>query len=299
MLVSVGIPTFNRAHLLQRAVESVLSQTLPSLELVISDNASTDGTAAYCADVAGADDRVVILRLGTNAGATANFKSALDAASGDTFMWLADDDWLDPDYLHRCVQRLHSAPDLVVVVGQEHLHTPSGEIVEKPLIDLCSDRPYERVRDYYRTVQQNTMFYGLAPIDVWRAASRDMPDAIGVDWLVAARAAYAGKVVTERSVRLHRSAGGASMNVRDLAAQIEGRRLATWTPYSVIAFRVAHDLITHSQYGDLPRHTRLRLAATCLRSIVWRKVLPLDAAKLILPPRVYARVRDAYRGWRT
>ena len=47
-LLSIGIPTFNRAETLKQAVESLLAQDYPNIELVISDNASTDDTERVC-----------------------------------------------------------------------------------------------------------------------------------------------------------------------------------------------------------------------------------------------------------
>ena len=61
-LVSVGIPTFNRLIMLRRAVDSALSQDYPNLEVVISDNASTDGTQAWCEQLARRDSRVRYVR---------------------------------------------------------------------------------------------------------------------------------------------------------------------------------------------------------------------------------------------
>jgi len=70
--VSIGIPTYNRAAGLERAVASVLGQTHRELELVISDNASTDNTPELCARLSASDARVRFLRQPFNRGPTAN-----------------------------------------------------------------------------------------------------------------------------------------------------------------------------------------------------------------------------------
>src|SRR5579862_7896404 len=101
-LVTVGIPTFNRLETLQRAVKSVLAQDYPNLELVISDNASTDGTLAWLQKIAAEDSRVRYFRQSSNLGATANMNSVLRRARGSLCMLMGDDDWLEPSYVSRC-----------------------------------------------------------------------------------------------------------------------------------------------------------------------------------------------------
>jgi glycosyltransferase involved in cell wall biosynthesis len=94
-LVSVGIPTRNRSHSLRCAVASVLCQTYAPVELIISDNASTDSTMQYCRDVCAVNSSILYLRSDANHGAAHNFNTVLLSSHGDYFMWLGDDDWLD------------------------------------------------------------------------------------------------------------------------------------------------------------------------------------------------------------
>ena len=101
-LVSVGIPTYNRLPRLQRAVASVLAQDYPNLELVVSDNASTDGTEAWLAELAEAHPNVVVHRNPANIGPTRNFNQARDASRGDLLLWLGDDDVIEPGYVSAC-----------------------------------------------------------------------------------------------------------------------------------------------------------------------------------------------------
>jgi glycosyltransferase involved in cell wall biosynthesis len=79
-LVTVGIPTYNPAAILGRAVESVISQDYQNLELIISDNASTDSTAVVCRDFTRRDNRVRCMRQESNCTSPANFLSLLAQA---------------------------------------------------------------------------------------------------------------------------------------------------------------------------------------------------------------------------
>ncbi|HVT36944.1 MAG TPA: glycosyltransferase family 2 protein [Nevskiaceae bacterium] len=91
--VSVILPTYNRAHTLRRAIDSVLAQTHADLELIVVDDGSTDDTAALLASIA--DPRLRVERPPANEGAAAARNRGISAARGE---WLAfqdsDDQWL-------------------------------------------------------------------------------------------------------------------------------------------------------------------------------------------------------------
>src|ERR1039458_5587870 len=98
-LVSIGIPTYNRRQFAVRAVKSALSQTYTNIEVIVSDNASTDDTVEHLSAIQ--DERLVILRHSANAGMVANFNSCLSAATGELFLMLSDDDWLEPPAIEK------------------------------------------------------------------------------------------------------------------------------------------------------------------------------------------------------
>src|SRR6266576_1044088 len=116
-LVSVGLPTYNRAPGLKRAIESVLGQDYSNFELIISDNASTDETQRVCEECCARDQRIQYIRQPRNAGARANFLEVLRLARAEYFMWLADDDWLESSYLSCCTEQLIANPDFSMVAG--------------------------------------------------------------------------------------------------------------------------------------------------------------------------------------
>jgi glycosyltransferase involved in cell wall biosynthesis len=113
-LVSIGLPVFNGENYIAEAIESVLSQTLGDLELVISDNASTDGTQAICRDFARRDRRIVYARNERNLGAAPNYNRSFDLSRGRYFKWLAHDDRIEPTFLARTAAVLEAEPDVVL-----------------------------------------------------------------------------------------------------------------------------------------------------------------------------------------
>lgn len=113
-LVSVGVPVFNEEKHLRATLDSLLRQTYPALEIVVSDNASTDGTANICREYAAKDPRVRYHRQPENLGASANFNRALELSRGEFFHWAAGHDDHPPELIERCVGVLRTDPTLAL-----------------------------------------------------------------------------------------------------------------------------------------------------------------------------------------
>ncbi len=101
MLVSVYIPTRNRASLLASAVESVRRQTYANLELVVVDDGSTDGTPALLAALARQEPRLRVIRNEQSQGGAAARNTAIRAARGTFITGLDDDDSFTPERIER------------------------------------------------------------------------------------------------------------------------------------------------------------------------------------------------------
>jgi glycosyltransferase involved in cell wall biosynthesis len=115
--VSIGLPVYNGELHLAAAIESILAQTFNDFELIISDNASTDGTAAICQRYAAQDARIRNVRQPENCGASANFDYVLKAATAPLFMWFAADDACEPDLLALLVGCHDADPAIVLATS--------------------------------------------------------------------------------------------------------------------------------------------------------------------------------------
>ena len=100
--VTIGLPTINRSLLAQRAIESVLKQSYGDIELVVSDDVSTDDTVACIEQID--DPRLVLFKQKERLGLVANFDFCLRHAGGEFFLLLGDDDLLHPEAIERLVQ---------------------------------------------------------------------------------------------------------------------------------------------------------------------------------------------------
>ncbi|MBU4415143.1 MAG: glycosyltransferase, partial [Proteobacteria bacterium] len=124
-LVSVGMPVYNGAKTLRRALDSILEQDYTNFELIISDNASTDETTEICREYAARDSRISYYRIEKNTGAVWNFNRVFELASGKYFMWAAHDDDHLPSFISKCVERLEANTQAVLCAP----HT-SGHVEE-------------------------------------------------------------------------------------------------------------------------------------------------------------------------
>ena len=120
--ISVVIPVFNGERFLRDAISSVLAQGEDSLEVLVVDDGSTDGSAAVAA---GFGSRVRILSQ-SNAGHVAARNRGLSAARGDYITSLDADDLFTPDKFALQAGRLDRRPDIDIVIGQLSYLGPDG-----------------------------------------------------------------------------------------------------------------------------------------------------------------------------
>ena len=195
-LVSIGMPTFNGELYIARALDSLLAQDYPNLELIISDNGSTDGTEAIARDYAGRFDRVRYVRQQINLGAYANFNFVLGEATGEYFMWAADHDLHDPTFVSKCVAALEADPAAVLAYPQSYLIDENGSVIEEmdDQIDLGQPSALYRYKHLIWRLIICNMIYGVSRREAM-AATGGFPDIISPDHGCLARMVLQGTVL--------------------------------------------------------------------------------------------------------
>lgn len=112
-LVTIGLPVYNGAAYLDEALRSLCAQDFPDLDILISDNASTDDTPAIIDRWAKADKRIRAVRQNDNIGAIANFAFVLDNATTPWFIFGAHDDRWSPNYVSSLYAAVTQRPGLI------------------------------------------------------------------------------------------------------------------------------------------------------------------------------------------
>ena len=268
-LVSIGIPTYARGELLDRAIASALGQTWPELEVVISDNASPDDTPQRCARWAQADARVRVLRQPANVGPTANFNAVWAACRGDYVLSLSDDDHLDPAYVERCVTALEADPGLAVVAGRAAYERGGQPAGDGDAPQLEQPTAAGRLRGFF-AAPGDAVFYGVARAEAVRTAA-PMPNVLANDWLHGARLAAQGRVRTLEDVHVRRELGGTSSSIAEILATFGRGGWAARVPHLVTAATVFADIawrapVHRAAVPSIPR--RVLLAARCAPGVI-------------------------------
>ncbi len=125
-LVSVVMPTHNRAALLGHAIRSVLEQTETNIELIVVDDASTDGTPELLRHLANSDSRIKILRNSESLGGGGARNAGISASSGEWIAFLDDDDEWVPTKLRYQLDKLNACSSAVACSCNFEQHFPSG-----------------------------------------------------------------------------------------------------------------------------------------------------------------------------
>lgn len=176
------MPVYNGERTIRAAVESILRQTWTDWELVISDNASTDGTAAICRSYADRDPRIRYIRQPANLGAVANFRKVLDESRGEFFMWAAADDRRSDDFIEANAAFLIEHPEYVASCSPVRLDAADFDerhTGDEPAIGGRA----ERILAVF-PAHANGRFYSLFRREALRDCDAIDADFLGADWAV-------------------------------------------------------------------------------------------------------------------
>jgi glycosyltransferase involved in cell wall biosynthesis len=173
--VSIGVPTYKRPDSLRRTLRSIATQQFSSIEVIVGDNdaASTDSETVV-EEFRNAIPHLTYRRHEHNIGGPANFMYCLDAAKGEYFMWLADDDEIFGDhYIAALVSMLDQHPDAATAAAKwKLLRSPQEGSIQKP---RAYTNEYWLWRAFkYAWKADDDFFYGLHRIQLLRNAT--LPD---------------------------------------------------------------------------------------------------------------------------
>jgi glycosyltransferase involved in cell wall biosynthesis len=242
MTISVAIATFNRAGMIRQAIAAALGQTRTPDEIVVSDDASTDGTWAVLSELAAAEPRLRVFRRERNSGGVDNWNFAIRQTRGDYIAWCSDDDRFLAGHLEASLAFLEANPNIGLA------HSGFVDAVETPGTSEITPRPLRfaanRILDCAGLLGYMTRYYNWpfhpSTIVMRRAAWErtgpfDPSYALAdTDWFVRAVERFPVALLARRGVINRRHAGnwsnrlGSARMQREIFEIVEGAIERKW-----------------------------------------------------------------------
>jgi glycosyltransferase involved in cell wall biosynthesis len=314
--VTIGVPVRNGERYLRGALDALLSQDYRDFELLISDNASTDGTTAIAMEYAARDPRVSFYRSDATLSPAGNFNRLLELARGRYFMWAANDDLWEPQFVGTLVELLERNPAAVLAFCRFDNLDDVGNCYGAFAEDWSAIFRQSKFRQYAAMVlldetqsRKANHIYGLMRTDVLRTVGGFASLAVdfsGEDIVSLLRLLARGEFVSDPRVLFHYRIHAPRGRSDEPIARYVARRLVRPSPGHrgsfVLFFRrhhCYHASVRHVLLHEAPlaRHERLLLyLADWARELLtpWQIVPPAIARELGLwKPKPPARSRPS------
>jgi hypothetical protein len=267
--VTIGFPVFNEAKYVGDTIRSAVDQCEIA---IVSDNASTDDSAAVCEPLARAHSNLRFVRHETNKGALFNFGYVLDEARTPYFMWLGGHDLLPAGYVRTLVTLLERNPEAVMAYGDVRYIDANGAPLgrydysfHEPLTDRS---PWVRTLTLIRHLSDCSLVHGVFRTDALRTAFRACGTNahLGVDLVLLGQVALAGSFVHSSETHLIRRevrvADSPAAQLKRIAGAASSERTsATEPPSQRLMQRRLYALAAGASRGGGLAGTWLRLRA--------------------------------------
>ncbi len=270
----VGLPVYNGARTLAGALDSLLAQDLPELEIVISDNGSTDDTPVLSRSYCTRDGRIRYLREESNRGPIWNFNRLLDVATtAPYFMWAADDDRWAADYASSCVAFLDRHPRVGLCAARSAFIDGDGRETGEvdPGCSTLGLPAAERAARFLRSIGRSAIFYGVYRRE--DLGARRLESRLGNDHVFLLELALDHEIHTLPAVKLWKRMGGSSRSF-SRAARVLGVETGYWGPLKRLAVLESlfdavdrSGTLTPPQRGRLKREVILEVGRRYLRRL--------------------------------
>lgn len=173
--ISIGLPVYNGEVYLAKAIQSILDQSYPDFELIISDNASTDRTEQICREFAAKDDRIRFFQNEVNIGAARNHNRVFELARGEFFKMASHDDLYPREMLKRSLEVFEKGTSSIAVVYSyfEVIDEFGNSLeVRTDRIEKKDSRAHVRLTQLLLNIGQYSPTYGLIRSEVGRKVQR-------------------------------------------------------------------------------------------------------------------------------
>ncbi len=178
-IVTIGVPVYNGEATLPTVLNSLINQTFKDIEIIISDNASTDDTKKICELAASQDSRISYVRQSQNIGGANNFNFVLNQSRGRYFMWAAADDLRSLDYVEQNVNFLEKNLNYVASTCPNCFDTNLKNIIRFSLTGNIRNRLDTFINNCW--VSQG-IFYSLIRTDILKKYEHHGEHYLAADW---------------------------------------------------------------------------------------------------------------------
>jgi hypothetical protein len=276
-LVSIGLPVRNEEQHLAETLDSLLAQEYEHIEIVISDNASTDRTQEIGRAYAARDPRVSYHRQPVDRGASVNFNETFRLSSGEYFTWASGHDRRAPSAVRACVEAFEGRPDVVVCYPRSVLEDYAGRTIEleDDRLETSGLPAAQRLRVAIRDLGRCNAFHGVIRSSALRKTRLCRP-CLGSDNVLLAELSVLGAVhqieprlFVRTENRPPESAEATATRLFVMLGMGTGR--GTKHPYSLMAWE--HVLgVWHVSEGVFTK-VRLATVAAATLAVTLRRVL--------------------------
>ncbi|HEV7609479.1 MAG TPA: glycosyltransferase [Steroidobacteraceae bacterium] len=289
--ITIGMPVYNGAAHVRAAIDSLLAQTFRDFELLISDNGSTDATAAICEEYVRRDARVRYVRQPENRGATFNWNFVARQARSPYFKWAAGNDICPPYMLEHCLQELRAHPEFALCYGNTAQIDDSGAVFgqqesDPEILDASACTRFVRVTN---ELICNNAQSGLIRMSALRKTRLDREYLDGDMVLMAELALYGGFRKLEEVFlfrRLDRGSFSSLLPDAERQRMLTARTSTRWPP----VLRRHLDRVFTVCRASLPWREKRGALGYVLRSAYWdRTNIASGVRNSLFPPRVAQR----------
>jgi hypothetical protein len=230
--VTIIVPSLNQGRFIREALDSILDQAYPNIEVLVMDGGSTDSTVEILREYG---DRIRYVS-GPDGGQSNALNRGLEAANGEIVGWLNSDDRYGPDAIPRCVSALMANPAASMVYGEADLIGEDGTVLERfPSTQAFDLWKLVNVSDY---IMQPTVFMRAAAVR--QVGGLDESLHFGMDWDLWIRLACRGEVIyldaviaQTREYAGTKTASGGGRRWRELRTIMMRHGASKWSPGAI------------------------------------------------------------------
>jgi len=286
-LITVGMPLYNADEFLVPVLESLVNQSFKNFELIISDNASTDGSAEICKSYAAKDARIKYIRQAKNIGGAPNFEYVFKAATGEYYMWAAADDIRSSNYLELNYNFLKNNPSYSASGSPNGFEnwTNGRKLVD---FSLEKDNEFERYMEFFQnSFQSHGLFYCLFRTQILRDSDLlelifPGDDWLGFDWATILYLASKGKINRTKEGNIIFGVKGTSSS-QNIFRLFNDSVIEYFIPF----YKLSKFVVKLSE--KLTAWQRLRILYALIKLNVYANVEPLYQSQKQLLYRIYCR----------